>query len=186
MVYRDINDPVILQDTPPDHLHPEVKVRSFIGLLLAPMFAAIGLLMVTVFPSPVEIAYAFKPMGATLIAKTEVNSHGDQSLQTLAERIGIATGQTVGKNADCFEDLGLADKAKLDRCGRAVYQALAEVERTPTVFSNEAAPTRDTLVQELKLAATEVCRQKWSRAGTLPPDSKACEVALAPLETQRE
>lgn len=186
MVYRDENDPVILPDTPPDHLHPEVKVRSFIGLLLAPMFAGLGLFMVTALPSPGEIAMTSKLLGAPLVTQLEASNNGNQSIQTLAERIGTATGQTIGRNADCFEDLGLADKEKLDRCGRAVYQALAEVERTPTVFTGEAVPTRDTLVQEIKLAATEVCRQKWSRAGTLPLDSKACEIALTSLETQRD
>ena len=165
-------------------------MRSFLGLILAPAFAVVGLCLVMFAPSPAEIAYAFRPIGVD----TQIVNGGDlnerQSIQSLAERIELAVGPELGENTDCFDDLRTADNAKLEKCGRLVYQALAEVnEVSPTVFQTDVAQatSRETLMQELKLAATEVCRERWSREGSVPKDSPACEVAmLAPIASNSE
>ena len=159
---------------------PESHMRSFLGTILAPCFAVAALGLVTFVPSPSEIALAFKPYGTELVTVSGDDNAGNTP-ETIAERVKIALGPAIGDNADCFEELKLADQAKLDRCGRLVYQALAEVNENPNVFQTDVAQSADpkTLVQELKLAATEVCRERWSREGTIPRNSPACEIALA-------
>ena len=165
----------------------EISMRSFLGTILAPAIAIFGLLLVSFAPSPSEIALAIRPIGAPL----EVVNGGDQnereSIQSLAGRLELAVAPELGKNTDCFDDLRLADNSKLDRCGRLVYQALAEVNENPNVgfptsVAQSASPKE--LMQELKLAATEVCRERWSREGAVPKDSPACEVALAQIDQQ--
>lgn len=165
----------------------ETSVRSFLGTILAPAVAIFGLLLVSFAPSPSEIAMTFRPIGAPL----EVVNGGDQnareSIQSLAGRLELAVAPELGKNTDCFDDLRLADNSKLDRCGRLVYQALAEVNENPDMgFSTSVAQSASPkeLMQELKLAATEVCRERWSREGAVPKDSPACEVALAQIDPQ--
>jgi hypothetical protein len=158
----------------------ESHMRSFLGTILAPCFAIAALGLVAFVPTPSEIALAFKPYGAELVTVAGDDNAGN-SQETVAERVKIALGPAIGDNADCFEDLKLANAAKLDRCGRLVYQALAEVNENPNVFQTDVAQSADpkALVQELKLAATEVCRERWSREGSIPRNSPACEIALA-------
>lgn len=167
---------------------PEPQMRSFALTIFAPMLALAGLGLVTLVPSPKEIVMAMKPVGTPLQIVQGRDPDAREPLVSLASRIKDAAGHQIGANADCFEDLNLADPAKLDRCGRVVYQALAEVEENPRAFSiGTAAPiSRKALVEELRLAATEVCRERWSRAGIVPEASPACAVSLAALETPRD
>lgn len=165
----------------PEQLSPESNMRSFLGLILAPAFAVIGLGIVMFVPPPSEIAMAYKPIGAESQIVNGGDTNDRQSIQTLAERIELAVGPELGQNTDCFDDLRTVDNAKLEKCGRLVYQALAEVnDASPTVFQTDVAQatSREALMQELKLAATEVCRERWSREGRVPDNSPACEVAM--------
>jgi hypothetical protein len=161
----------------------ETSVRSFLGTILAPAVAIIGLLLVSFAPSPSEIAMGLKPIGQSLEIVNGDDSHERESIQSLAGRLELAVAPELGQNTDCFDDLRLADDQKLERCGRLVYKALAEVNEDPsfkgfpTDVAQSASPRE--LMQELKLAATEVCRERWSREGAVPKDSPACDVALA-------
>jgi hypothetical protein len=160
---------------------PESKMRSFLGTILAPCIALFGLALVAFAPSPSEIAYAFRPIGVETQIVTGGSDDERQTIQSLAERIELAVGPDFGETTDCFDDLRTADNAKLEKCGKLLYQALAEVNENPAVFQTDVAQStsRETLMQELKLAATEVCRERWSREEQIPPDSPACEVAMA-------
>lgn len=176
----------------PAHLagipEPEPQMRSFALTIFAPVLALAGLGLVALVPTPKEIVMAMKPVGTPLQIVQGRDPDAREPLVSLASRIKDAAGNQIGANADCFEDLNLADPAKLDRCGRVVYQALAEVEENPRSFSfDTAAPiSRKALVEELRLAATEVCRERWSRTGIVSEASPACAVSLAALETPRD
>lgn len=162
-------------------------MRSLLGTVLAPGFAVAALFLAAFVPPPSEIAMAFKPIGSEVNVVTAAGdpSNEREALNTIAGRIKLAAGPAIGDNADCFDDLALADQTKLDRCGRVVYQALAEVERDPRVFETDVAHADPrALVQELRLAATEVCREKWARTGRVPADSKTCQLVLADLEVR--
>lgn len=181
MSYQKHTQPAIPVPRRADQLNPETTVKSFLWTILAPCAAALGIALVMFAPSPKDIAIALKPIGTPL----EVVNGGDpnerESIKSLADRFELAVGPELGKNSDCFDDLRLADNSKLERCGRLVYQALAEVNESPMGFPTDVAQSVSSkeLMQELKLAATEVCRERWSRDGTVPKDSPACEVALA-------
>lgn len=166
----------------------EPQMRSFAATIFAPAFALAALGVLAVVPTPRDIYFAIKPIGTELTDVAGGVRDGREDITTLASRIETAAGDSLGTNADCFEDLGLAVASKLDRCGKFVYQVLAEVEQNPQVFTADAAypTTRKALVQELRLAATEVCRERWSRTGVIPKDSPACAVSLAALETRNE
>ena len=166
----------------------ESQMRSFAYTILAPAFALAAIGVLALVPSPKDIYLSFKPVGEPLIDVATGARDGREDFQNLAERIASTAADKLGTNADCFENLSLAGPEKLDRCGRVVYQVLAEVEDLPPVFTadNTHPVSRETLVQELKLAATEVCRERWVRTGTIPKDSPACAVSMAALETQRD
>lgn len=164
---------------------PEPQMRSFALTIFAPMLALAGLGLVALVPTPKEIVMAMKPVGTPLQIVQGRDPDAREPVVTLASRIKDAAGDHIGANVDCFEDLNLADPAKLDRCGRVVYQALAEVADNPRSFALDTASpmSRKMLVEELKLAATEVCRERWSRTGLFDTDSPACAVSMAALET---
>jgi len=180
MPYQEEMQPTIpVADHSPSHT-PESNMRSFLGTILAPGIALLGVALVAFAPSPTEIAYALKPIGVETQLVNGGSDNERQSIQTLAERIELALGPELGQNTDCFDDLRTADAEKLDKCGKLVYQALAEVSDNPSVFQTDVAQatSRESLMQELKLAATEVCRERWSREDGIPDDSPACEVAM--------
>lgn len=161
-------------------------MRSFLGTILAPCIALAGIALLLFVPSPSELAMTLRPYGVEI--NTVEMANGSDTDETVAERIKVALGPALGaENTDCFDELRLADEAKLDRCGRLVYQALAEVNENPGSFTTDVAQATspEMLVQELKLAATEVCRERWSREGSVPKDSPACQIALASVELDR-
>lgn len=164
----------------------EPQMRSFAATLFAPVFALASIGVMALVPSPSDIAMAFKPVGTDLTNVAGGVRDGRETLQSIAGRIKDAAGDRIthADAADCFESLGLAGPDKLERCGRIVYQVLAEVEENPTAFAfDQGSPiSRKAVVQELRLAATEVCRERWSRTGSIPKDSPACAVSLAALE----
>lgn len=166
------------------HVNPEVAMRSVAATVLAPIFAGAACLLVMTYPSPRVLLSELRPVGVEPAPVTEVGkTHADTAIETLASRISSNTpGDDVPGNADCFQDLSLADKAKLDRCAEIVYRALAEVEATresPFVQYALREGSKEQVVQQLRLAATEVCRLKWTRhPDGMPSDSPACEVSL--------
>jgi len=180
MRYEEEMQPTIRTADHPDDLNTRAQMRDFLGTLLAPLLAVVGLGLVTFAPSPSDIALAFKPYGTPLeVVDGGEDVHAPET--DMAARIRIALGPTAKANADCFEELRLADEAKLDRCGKLLYQALAEVNDNPAVFTTDVAesPSPKMVAQELKLAATQVCRERWSRDGAIPKDSPVCTIALA-------
>ena len=180
MPYEEKLQPTIPTADLTEQHSPESIMRSFLGTILAPCLAIVGLGLVAFAPSPREIAYAFKPIGAEVEIVDGGDANEREALQSLTDRIELAVGPELGQNTDCFDDLRTADNEKLERCGRLVYQALAEVKENPQVFQTDVAQaaSRETLMQELKLAATEVCRERWSREETGYEKTPACEVAM--------
>ena len=163
--------------------NPETAMRSVAMTILAPMFAAVSCGLVLLYPNPAALVSELRPVGVVMSPVTEVGkTNADTAIETLAARVTDPEAGAASENADCFQDLSLADRAKLDRCAEVVYRALAEVEATrenPFVQQALNGGNREQVVQQLRLAATEVCRLKWTRHdGGVPTDSPACEVSL--------
>lgn len=174
--------------TPPTDLqNVEVPMRRVMLTLFAPIFA-VGMLLVTaLFPTPGDLIASISPVGTKLQpVDTGVSVDGSASEYSFARRLANTAGPQAARNADCFEDLKLADQAKLDRCAVVVYRALAEVEQNGGPFrANErmiASLPDEQVIKQLRLAATEVCRAKWARSTALPSDSPACELAQVSLD----
>lgn len=162
----------------PGQLKPESQMRIFGLTLFAPAFAVAALALNAFAPTPSEIAMAFKPFG-TPVSLVKGQDDGRQSLETIATRFKELAGTNLTASSDCFDGIGLATQDKLDRCSKLIYQALKDIDGTPyETDTASAALDRKTLVQELKLAVTEVCRERWARDGHVP-DNLSCQVAMA-------
>lgn len=170
-----------------DMLNVEVPMRRVMLTLFAPIFA-LGMMLVTaLFPAPGDLIASISPVGTKLQpVDTGVGVDGSASEYSFARRLADTAGPQAARNADCFEDLKLADQAKLDRCAVVVYRALAEVEQNGGPFRASermiASLPNEQIVKQLRLAATEVCRAKWARTDVLPEDSPACELAQVSLD----
>lgn len=166
-------------------------MRNAFATLLTPVFIVGMVALLLTYPSPRELWVAMQPVEASPkivnagapIVETAIRDMSATGLVAVASRSTI--------DPDCFRGLALADEAKLNRCARVVYQALIELEResgSPTV-RNTLEATRGTkrVVEQLRLAATEVCRVKWAKQ-IKPTDeftSPACEVSQVALASDR-
>ena len=164
-------------------------MRRALTTLAAPLFA--GLMAVTIFayPTPQELWSDIQPIEQDLLP---VNG-GGPNVEAVIRNIAVsspasAASDTALDNQDCFQKLALADTAKLDRCARVVYQALIDMEKNasspPVRQTLEATNSHERVVQQLRLAATEVCRVTWSKkavgdAGLNSPACDASQVLLA-------
>jgi hypothetical protein len=104
----------------------------------------------------------------------------------LSRKLPNDVAGTATDNADCFRDLALADKAKLDRCATVVYQTLIDVEQyaaLPKVREHLKAGDKRRIAEQLQLAASEVCRIKWAKnpVDELTFESPACAAAQVQL-----
>ena len=161
-------------------------MRMVVTTLLAPVFVvAVGLLMAN-YSSPSELWASLRPIKSD-IRPADGASNVEEAVRDVAKQlpqVDLATG-----SEDCFRDLAVADKAKLDRCAGVVYQVLADVERhknEPAVQQALREPDRERLIMQLQLAAAEVCRVKWVRTnGAFSFDSPACEASNLRLVSDR-
>jgi hypothetical protein len=167
----------VIPSVDPGQLKPESQMRIFGLTLFAPAFAVAAIALIAFAPTPSEIAMAFKAVG-TPVSIVAGGMHDREAEQTIASRFKELAGTDLTASSDCFDGIGLATQDKLDRCSKLIYQALRDVDGTPFATDTASATDRKTLVQELKLAVTEVCRERWARDGQVP-DNLSCQVAMA-------
>lgn len=177
MSYQDTNDVAAIPRVDPEQLNPESQMRIFGMTLLAAPFALAGLALVTFAPTPAEIGMA-RPLFGTPVQLVKGRNDDRESIQTIAGRFKELAGSEITASSDCFEAIGLATQDKLERCSKLIYQALRDVDGTPFATDTASVSDRKSLQQELKLAVTEVCRERWARDGQVP-DTLSCQVAMA-------
>lgn len=161
-------------------------MRMVVTTLLAPIFViTVGLLMAN-YSGPSELWASLQPIKSD-IRPADGASDVETAVRDAAVRlpqVDIAAG-----SSDCFRDLAIADKAKLDRCATVVFETLADVERyagEPAVRQALREPEKERLIMQLQLAAAEVCRVKWVRTdGAFSFDSPACAASNLRLVSER-
>jgi hypothetical protein len=150
--------------------------------VLAPFAALAAIGLAITYPGPTELWAGIQPVNQEIRVVDAGGTHASSVVQDItASHLPEPAKQQPVANRDCFQDLALADQAKLDRCSRVVYQALIEVEKANRVpvITTLATASNNRLVERLKYAATEVCRSSWAKQPVNKPnlDSPACEAA---------
>lgn len=168
-----------------------LSMRPVTALIAAPFLAASVFAMVIMFPNgPGDVIASFTPV------EREVNivQAGSPNVQTavfnMSEALPIKAANVTRANADCFQDLALAGKDKLNRCAEAVYQALIEVEkvRGQGMIREVLDPNQKQAVERLRFAALDTCRVQWAKAPLDTPleAQPACKAANIEIASNRE
>jgi hypothetical protein len=159
----------------------ETAMRNILLTIMVPFFVVFIVATTTAYPTPAELWATLKPVNDT---KNLVDSGGSLAPNTIKNSLGLLAERDQGSptpDPDCFADLASADQTKLDRCAVAVYKTLIELEQERGLPAVAQALQRkeDQVVPQLRLAAAEVCRIKWTKSpiGRFSFDSPACEAA---------
>lgn len=158
-----------------------------LSTIAAPFFAIGVVALVVAFPTPYDLAEALRP-----VPDNKPVAAGGPSVEKVVTDLSSGLPEAVTdrslENADCFQNLAIADKAKLDRCAEFAYQTLIDVQQhadNPAVQQTFQTADNKRFFQQLKLAAAEVCRIQWAGQGgktryaVQTPACTAAEVKLA-------
>jgi hypothetical protein len=156
-------------------------MHRVIALVAAPVLATMTFGLISTYSSPSELWASVQPVDRELRVVSAGNDHVATVVTDIAAQLPEPASRRTTANSDCFANLALADGKKLDRCARVVYQALIDVEKmnVGSVQQTMDAPDKTRMVEQLKLAATEVCRNAWvnDRVDNALPENPACETA---------
>jgi hypothetical protein len=174
------------RESPEPIFERRLPMRQVMMLVLSPILAVTALTLANTYSSPAELWAAVQPVNPVMTV-VDAGGHREEAVITdIARSFPRTVAQQPVANADCFQDLALADAAKLDRCATVVYKALIAVEqetKRPVIQQMMDATDRTRVVEQLKFAATEVCRNKWANAprkGLLrSPACAAAEIQVA-------
>ena len=167
----------------------ERAMRNAILTIFGPVFVLAAAVTFTVYPTPGDLWATIHPKPEALAPAETGGSIAAHSIETTLDRIGDIPGAgdlAIAADSDCFADFAAADQRKISRCAGALYRTLAELDKAARRDVNSAAPppasvltASDAILPQIKLAAAEVCRQKWSREpyGKFDFNSPACEAA---------
>ena len=156
-------------------------MRQVFALVSAPILAVTVFGLILAFPSPRDFVASIQPPQQQIQVVNTGGPREEAVITNLSDgRTGTHSAVALN-NSDCFADLALADKAKLDRCAEVVYQALIDVERAaqPGLVQNTMTAGGVRVVEQLRYAAANVCRSRWA---TSPKDfsfdaNPACKIA---------
>lgn len=161
-------------------------MRYALTTIFAPV-VTLGLIVAMAnYRTPGDLLMAFAPISDQLITVDAGGPNAEAVITDLSGNLPDSVARTATNNADCFRDLTLADKAKLDRCGAVVYQTLIDVQEfanTPIIRDRMNITDQRRIFEQLQLAASEVCRIKWSKnpVDKFEFSSPACEAAQVQL-----
>lgn len=173
-------------------------MRNAILTILAPVFVVAAAVTFTIWPTPGDFFASIKPMPEAVSAvETGGSLLAPTSIKTTLDRIGELPGTediTASADPDCFANFAAADQGKIARCAGALYRTLVELDKAADRNVNPRAPAAppilvasESILPQIKLAAAEVCRQKWSREpyGQFNFDSPACAAADVRLAIEK-
>lgn len=157
-----------------------------------PTLAVIAIATALLFPKPTDLRNAVAEAVAPLSGTTVVETGGSDARALIQDYADVIPGlqSAVDADADCFIALDQANAAKLRRCAPAVTEIVAQIaayQDNPEVRRVLEDTQNQKLVQQLQVAATEVCRSMWATGDSLDYalDTPVCMVAqvrLAPAE----
>ncbi len=161
--------------------------RTLLNLVLPGL--ALGAIAVTLFfPKPADLQTAVTQV-TNRSAFEGMTSPGVTDARPLIDDYAdVVPGlqQALVANADCFIDLNQATTEKLERCAPAVTQLIAQVaayQDNPVVMHALKVEGNQRFMQQLQIAAVEVCRSVWSGGSEITHglDTPACLVAQVQL-----
>lgn len=165
-------------------------MRRVVALFAAPVLAALALTVVFAFPSPRDLVAALTPVEREINIVQGGGLDAQTTLTNLSSELPTNAARITENNGDCFQDLALAGKDKLERCAAVVYQALIDVEkvRGQGLVREALDPNRARAFEQLRYAAVEVCRNQWANQ---PIDAKldqqpACRASQIEIASTRE
>lgn len=168
----------------PHHVLRRYAMRLALTTLAAPAFVIAMLAVMVNYSGPSELWAAMQPIDSKLKPVNAGVPNVETAVRDLSERAPEPVAASAKANSDCFQRLALADQAKLDRCSKVVYQTLINLEKeagSPVVQNTlEAKVEQRQVIQQLRLAATEVCRVSWAKRKTYDAfefDNPACEAS---------
>lgn len=174
-----------------------VRPRSYfmqraVTNFVLPVVALTAIATALLFPKPTDLQTAFAEAVAPLSGTTVIQTGGADARALIQDYADVIPGlqQAVDADADCFVALDQASAAKLRRCAPAVTEIVAQIaayQDHPEVRRVLEDTQNQKLVQQLQVAATEVCRSIWATGDSLDYglDTPVCMVAqvrLAPAE----
>lgn len=175
------------------NIHPwsHLMKRAVTNVVL-PILALTAIGIAVMFPKPADLQTALVEAAAPFGQDTSIYVGETDVRPFISDYAEIIPGlqSAVDADADCFVALDQASAAKLRRCAPAVTEVVAQIvayQDNPQVqrILNEGQNQR--LVQQLQVAATEVCRSIWSTGSTMDHglDTPACLVAQVQLAPSR-
>lgn len=181
------------------YLDLNIKPRSYLMKrtllnLVLPALAVGAIAVALAFPKPadLQIAVTNGSIRPDFISVTQ--QRGNTDVRPLVEDFAAVLPdlqQAFTDNEDCFIDLDQADAAKIERCAPAVTNLIAQVvayQDNPVVARALEVEDNQRFVQQLQVAAVEVCRSIWSSGAdaTHGFESPACQVAQVQLAPEIE
>lgn len=157
-----------------------------------PVVAVVAIGTALLFPKPADLQTALVEAVAPFQGTTVVRTGDADARPLIQDYADVIPGlqSAVDADADCFVALDQASAAKLRRCAPAVTEVVAQIaeyQDNPEVQRILEDGKNQKLVQQLQVAATEVCRSMWATGNSLDHalDTPVCLVAqvqLAPVE----
>lgn len=173
------------------NIHPRSYLvkRTLLNFVL-PAIAIGAIAVVLAFPKPADLQVALNSnIPRPDLFASASQPRGSTDVRPLVEDYAdVVPGlqQAFDTNADCFLDLDQATAEKLERCAPAVTDLIAQVvayQDNPVVARALQNEGNQRFVQQLQVAATEVCRSVWSSGNdiTYGLNTPACLVAQVQL-----
>lgn len=175
------------------NIHPrsDLMKRAVTNFVL-PTLAVIAIGTAMLFPKPADLQSALTEAIAPLSGTTIVQTGEADARALIQNYADVIPGlqSAVDADADCFIALDQASAAKLRRCAPAVTEIVAQItayQDRPEVQRILEDGENQRLVQQLQVAATEVCRSIWSTGTTIDHglDTPVCMVAQVQLAPSR-
>ena len=172
------------------NIHPRsyLMKRTLLNLVL-PGLAVSAIAVALAFPKPNDLQIAVTQATNRMALTEAVTTQGETDVRPLVQDFAdVVPGlqEAFDTNAECFLDLDQANAAKIERCAPAVTELIAQVvayQDNPVVADALRLQDNQRFVQQLQVAAVEVCRSIWSGGGDFAHglDSPACRVAQVQL-----
>lgn len=166
--------------------------RLLLNVIL-PALAFSAITVSVVFPKPLDLKNAvLHTTGPTYLADF-INPEVVDARPIIQNYADVVPGlrQALYDSEACFLDLPQASPEKLEQCApvvTALISQVAQYQENPTVLRAFEVAGDQRLLQQLQIAAVEVCRTVWSNGRDITHglDTPACRVAQVQLAPSAE
>lgn len=147
--------------------------------LVSPMFAASMALIVFLYETPGDFAYALGLTQSVDLDRTAAQPISEHpAIRSFAELSGPTGATSLAEEYGCFDQPSALTASALDRCAHAIAAAVHEVSEYERSYGVDG-----TTEERLRLAATHVCRALWAESDgfMIDMDNPACATSTLRL-----